>query len=237
MNLEYGDIFEARGRPYHRAMTRHPQARRREFEQLFARRPLAGRETILDLPAGGGYLQAMVPGGCTVEGYELIAGFSGDEAVLDSAEPWALGRFDRVVCLAALHHIEDKAGFLGKLVSHTAQGGVLHAADVAQDSPIAAFLDGFVGRFNGTGHEGAYLDRGTIEQVEGVHVVAYEERDCPWVFDSETAMLEFCTDLFGLQSCPPDELLAALERHVGIGDGAGGPVLNWRLTYVDLVPT
>lgn len=236
MNLEYGDIFEARGRPYHRAMMRHPQARRREFEQLFARRPLAGGETILDLPAGGGYLQAMVPDGCVVEGYELTAGFGGEETVLDLAGSWPLGRFARVVCLAALHHIEDKARILGKLISHTAPGGVLHAADVARGSPIAAFLDDFVGRFNGTGHEGAYLDRQMFEQVEGAQIAAYEERECPWVFDSEASMLEFCTDLFGLQACPPDELLAALERYVGIAGGVNGPVLNWRLTYVDLVP-
>ncbi|KRB44434.1 bifunctional 2-polyprenyl-6-hydroxyphenol methylase/3-demethylubiquinol 3-O-methyltransferase UbiG [Phenylobacterium sp. Root700] len=237
MNLEYGDIFETRGRPYHRAMTRQPQARRREFEQLFARRPLGAGETILDLPAGGGYLQTMVPDGCLVEGYELSAGFGGRETVLDPAEPWPLDRFDRVVCLAALHHIEDKAGFLGKLISHTAPGGVLHAADVAQDAPIAAFLDDFVGRFNVTGHEGAYLDRRTFEQVEGAQIAAYEERDCPWAFETEAAMLEFCADLFGLTACPPDELLAALKRYVGIADGAGGPVLNWRLTYVDLIPT
>ena len=236
MNLEYGDIFQARGRPYHRAMARHPQARRREFEQLFARRPLVRGEAILDLPAGGGYLQGMVPDGCTVEGYELTSGFSGEERVLAPAESWPLGQFGRVVCLAALHHIEDKAGFLGKLISHTAPGGLLHAADVARDTPIAAFLDGFVGRFNGTGHEGAYLDRQIFDQVEGAQVAAYEERDCPWAFGSEAAMLEFCTDLFGLRACPPDELLAALERRVGIAGGADGPVLNWRLTYVDLIP-
>ena len=37
MNLEYGEIFEARGGSYHRAMLGQPQARRAEFEQLFAR--------------------------------------------------------------------------------------------------------------------------------------------------------------------------------------------------------
>ena len=235
MNLEYGDIFEARGQPYHRAMTRYPQARRREFEQLFARRPLVEGETILDLPAGGGYLQAVVPGGCGVESYELTAGFSGKERVLDPAKPWPMGRFDRVVCLAALHHIDDKVGFLGKLVSHTTLGSVLHVADVAQDAPIAAFLDSFVGRFNGTGHEGAYLEHGTFEQVEGVQIAAYEERDAAWAFDSEAAILEFCTDLFGLQACPANELLAALDHYVGITADVAGPVLNWRLTYVDLV--
>ncbi|MES3028142.1 MAG: methyltransferase domain-containing protein [Pseudomonadota bacterium] len=235
MNLEYGDIFEVRGQLYHRAMTLHPRARRREFEQLFARRPLMGGETILDLPAGGGYLQAIVPNGCTVEGYELASGFSGEEKLLEPAESRPFGSFSRVVCLAALHHIQDKASFLGQLISHTEPGGVLHAADVARDSPIAAFLDGFVGRFNGTGHEGAYLDRRMFEQVEGAQVAAYEDRDCPWAFGSQAAMLEFCTDLFGLQDCPPAELLAALERHVGIANGADGPILNWRLTYVDLV--
>lgn len=236
MNLEYGEIFEVRGAPYHRAMIRHPQARRREFEQLFARRPLGAGETILDLPAGGGYLRDVVPDSCAIEGYELTAGFSGQETVLDPAEPWALGQFDRVVCLAALHHIEDKAGFLGKLASHTAPGGTLHVADVDKGSPIAAFLDGFVGRFNGTGHEGAYLDRPTFEQVEGARLVLYEERACPWVFGSEAAMLDFCTDLFGLQACPAEELLAALEQHVGIRRQADSVTLDWRLTYVDLQP-
>ena len=84
-------------------------------------------------------------------------------------------RIMMLVCLAALHHIDDKVGFLGKLVSHTTLGSVLHVADVAQDAPIAAFLDSFVGRFNGTGHEGAYLEHGTFEQVEGVQIAAYEE--------------------------------------------------------------
>lgn len=50
MNLEYGDLFEARGRPYHRAMTRHPLARR-EFEQLFARAAAGwGRKPPKDAP-------------------------------------------------------------------------------------------------------------------------------------------------------------------------------------------
>ena len=236
MNLEYGEIFEARGGSYHRAMLDQPQARRAEFEQLFARRPLAAGETILDLPSGGGYLQAFVPPECTIAAYELTAGFGGRETVLDPAAPWDLGRFGRVVCLAALHHIADKSAFLGKLVAHVTPGGLLHVADVGEDSPLASFLDGFVGRFNGAGHTGAYLQRATFEQLAGVRLAAYEQRACPWRFRSEAALVAFCTDLFGLQDCPADQLLAALERHVGIASEDGGLRLDWRLTYADLTP-
>jgi SAM-dependent methyltransferase len=217
-------------------MLAQPQARRAEFEQLFARQPLAAGETILDLPAGGGYLRGFIPAGCTLAAYELTAGFSGREAVLDPDAAWNLGRFDRVVCLAALHHIEDKVGFLAKLAGQLAPGGRLHAGDVDRASPIAEFLDGFVGRFNGTGHAGAYLDRETFERIDGLSLAAYEIRDCAWRFPSEAALVAFCTGLFGLRGCPADALLAALERHVGIAEEeAGGLRLDWRLTYVDML--
>ena len=56
MNLDYAGIFEQRGSHYHAAMRAYPAARTAEFDQVFAARALAADETLLDVPAGGGYL-------------------------------------------------------------------------------------------------------------------------------------------------------------------------------------
>lgn len=236
MNLDYADIFSVRGHLYHRAMSRAPGARRREFEHLFDRCPVRPGESLLDLPAGGGYLHARLPPGVRVTARELTPGFGGDAEVLGPG-PWNLGQFDHVVCLAALHHIEDQTGFISRLCSHVAPGGTLHLADVAAHTGQAAFLDGFVGRFNETGHEGLYLDRDSLP-LDPAHCRADRVEDvaCAWEFDGDDQMLEFCAGLFGLRDCPRALLLEALEQQVGVDRSGGRTLLNWRLTYVDIHP-
>ena len=152
MNLEYSKIFEARGAMYHRAMTEHPAARTREFTALFARRPLRAGEAVLDVPSGGGYLGAHLPAGCSLTELELSAGFKPGNRVVTVDEDWGVGPFDRVVSLAALHHIEDQDGFARKLASLVRPGGMVHLADVDISTPLPRYLDAFVGKYNCTGH-------------------------------------------------------------------------------------
>ena len=237
MNLDYADIFAVRGHRYHRAMTRVPGARRLEFARLFDRCPALPGESLLDLPAGGGYLRAHLPEGVHTTSRELTGGFQAGTEVL-GAEDWALGQFDHVVCLAALHHIEDQPGFLSRLAGHVAPGGTLHVADVAAGTGLARFLDGFVGRYNETGHEGRYLDPDRLPLTGALRagVVRAVELDCPWLFVDETQMLDFCTDLFGLADCPAAALLDALDRDVGVERRPDGVALRWRLLYMDVRP-
>jgi len=237
MNLDYADIFAVRGHRYHHAMTRVPGARRFEFARLFDRHPVLPGESLLDLPAGGGYLRAHLPEGVRTTSRELTGGFQADTEVLGPGD-WALGRFDHVVCLAALHHIEDQPGFLARLAGHVGPGGTLHVADVAAGTGLARFLDGFVGRYNETGHEGRYLDPDRLPLTDALRarVTRADEVDCPWAFADEARMLDFCANLFGLQDCPVDALRDALERDVGVDRGPDGVALRWRLLYLDVRP-
>ena len=236
MNLTYPEIFKQRGKQYNDAMLRFPQARRAEFAQLFAATSVAPRQRVLDMPAGGGYLASFLPSDADLVSLELTPGFGAGASVHDSSQPWPWGSFDHVVCLAALHHIEDQPGFIRGLLDRLQPGGTLHLADVPAGSSLVRFLDGFVGRFNITGHQGGYLpDHAEFFSALG-DVQRIGELECPWAFASEAEMLEFCAQLFGLVDCPQAELLQALHDDVGIKRNGAGLHLNWRLLYVDIQP-
>lgn len=236
MNLDYADIFQVRGNRYHAAMLADPDARRAEFEHLFDEQPLRGGETLLDIPAGGGYLARVIGDRAQVTALELTPGFAEGVVVVGAQGDWGVGSFERVVSLAALHHIDDQAAFIAHLLSHVRPGGVLHLADVASGSPLTRFLDGFVGRFTSTGHRGRYLDAAALPVPPGATLRRAREVPCPWRFDSRERLLRFCNDLFGLEDCPRDALEEALGSLVGIREEDGHVWLDWRLLYVDLQP-
>lgn len=233
MNPNYADIFAVRGHNYHQAMQREPAARACEFESLFTKFAPRTGERVLDFPAGGGYLAGYLDPGVDVVGLEL-APFGGNVPVHDPSERWAWGNFDHCVCLAALHHIDDQRGFVASLLDKLVPGGILHVADVAAESPIRDFLDGFVGRYNLTGHRGQYL-AGDGNALVGVGKLRrIETLPCPWQFADESSMLAFCNDLFGLVDCPPEALRDALAKHVGIVHQDGTVQLAWELLYIDI---
>lgn len=236
MNLEYGEIFMQRGDAYHAAMLRCPEARHAEFARLFdGSAPRAGQR-VLDIPAGGGYLRRHLPAGVELTSLELTTGFGNGVPVYDPAQAWNHGAFDHIVCLAALHHIEDQAGFIGDLLKHLHPDGTLHLADVARGSGLTRFLDGFVGRYNVTGHAGLYLPNDPAWFARVGRIARFGELACPWIFEDERQMLDFCGGLFGVVDCPDAALREALQEHVGFRHEQGRVVLDWRLLYVDLQP-
>jgi SAM-dependent methyltransferase len=235
MNLQYSEIFARRGDAYDAAMRSQPLARQREFAQLFAVRELKAGDTVLDVPAGGGYLARSLSRDVAVTQLELSAGFSPDTRVVEERGDWGVGKFDHAVCLAGLHHIDDQDGFVAHLTRHVKPGGVAHVADVDVSTGLGEFLDGFVGQYNVTGHQGKYLTDVSFTRIAGTRVIASEVRDCAWQFANEDDLLNFAADLFGLVAYPRGDLHKALQK-VGIAKSGEGVSLNWRLRYVDLEP-
>lgn len=234
--MEYDEIFRHRGNLYDAAMQLYPQARSTELRYLFLRQPLRAGERVLDVPAGGGYLQAVVPAGVVVEGFEVSDGFRGDSAVLPMYGAWNIGVYDRAVWLAASHHIADKPRFLRQIAAHVQPGGWIHWADIDAGSPQAGFLDRFVGRHNGTGHDGLYLDAAVpaIAESAGLIVERDEILDTDWRFSSRLDGLRFVTLLFGLRGAHEPALSEQLD-HLGAHSDEGGMWhLPWRLRYIDL---
>lgn len=233
--MEYKEIFRHRGESYDLAMKKYPDARKKEFEQLFYKIPLKKNETILDVPALGGYLKKY----CLPDTNVLFLDFSqsiNGVNVVSPYEKWDIEPVDRLVCLAAVHHIENLNSFLHNLSLHVKKNGFIHIADVSIDSGISKFLDDFVGPNTSTGeHKGHYYDWKKIDFPKSLKVIDIEERHCPWVFQSESEMVEYCKLLFDLKSVGYSEVLSALSQYVGIENNNNSIQIKWHLTYVDLL--
>lgn len=233
---DYEKIFRHRGASYHRAMVDFPGVRTEEFRQLFYRFPLSSDERIIDCPALGGYLEGNVTVPVKVKSLDFCPQ-SDSVKYIENFDN--IGEADRVVCLASSHHINDLDAFLLQLAQVLKTGGLLHLADVGEDSSIRYFLDDFVGKWTSTGHSGIWRplkDVSLYSDIKGLTVVQAEDRECPWTFQSVDQMTAFCRLLFGLDLNPTDQMIVdALRQHVGFSVEDNRYVVNWKLTYVDFL--
>ena len=239
MDGNYEAMFNLRGHSYDQAMQYCPAAREWEFNQLFQGVDVSGLSRVLDIPAGGGYIQPYLAADCQLDSLDPCQHFKGiNGASCIDLKQMALrtDHYDAAVCLAALHHIHNKQAFINALLAALHNEGNLLLADVAAGSGEAAFLDEFAGRYNQTGHQGEYLAADQppdyLHNSENMQLLAYELRDCHWRFADQPQMLHFCRLLFGLVQCSDRELMAALQQYIGVVSVAGEWILQWRLLYV-----
>lgn len=240
--MNYKDIFDERGAAYHRAMQQWPTARSNDFLQPLAWLTPAPGATVLDAPAGGGYLQRYLPPTCRYIGHEPSTGFT-DHAGVTAAEllplPVADSSVDCAYSIAGLHHVENKSGFYTELERVLRPGGQALVADVHRDSAVAVFLDDFVGRYNSTGHQGYFLDNNTTREISaaGLTIERAERNSYCWWFDDRTEMADFCTLLFDIRSADTSTVTAALASGPGIRESNNRIGLNWELYFVLVTKT
>jgi hypothetical protein len=180
----------------------------------------------------GGYLQKYCAGN-TVVCLDFSKSINGID-IVSPYEKWPIRPVDRIVCLAAAHHIDDLDLFLHNMNDHLLESGTIHLADVASNSSISRFLDEFVGSNTSTGsHNGNYYDWNDVKYPANLKAVSIENRPCPWSFESEKQMAEYCRLLFDLKHVDDKQILCALNDFVGY-ENKEKCILNWNLTYVDL---
>ncbi|CAB0151195.1 hypothetical protein PSI9734_01608 [Pseudidiomarina piscicola] len=267
MAKSYQEHFEQRGSAYDRAMLRFPEARRQEFEQVIAAGRLAPGMKIADVPAGGAYLCAFLPPGCEYQAHEPCASFTnhgqGGQPLQckddfsrgaapsekgDGAQgglpllplPWADDEIDVAISLAGVHHLADKRPLFRELKRVIKPGGRLALSDVAKGSKVATFLDGYVGDFNSTGHDGIFLDRSTLQDLESAGFVIEQRHlnDFHWTFANRDDMATFCHELFDLQKSNVADTQRAIEQQLGVTDYPDGTVgMAWQLMTISAVVT
>ena len=234
MNPEYAKIFDLRGNLYDAAMKLAPDARRDEFENLLTANPVDVGSSVIDIPAGGGYLKRFLPGDISYFPLEITGAFGAqDVPVVAWDEAWPPPPADHVFCVAALHHFEDHEAAIERLLDAAKPSGVIHIADVWARSAISRFLDDFVGAHNGTGHDGHYLPPDPARLPFPDQLLRCEILPCPWRFDTRADMVAFARLLFALSGLSDDDIYGALDRHVGVTETMNGVALNWSLLYAD----
>lgn len=234
---DYVELFDERGGIYDRAMQAYPAARDEEFIQLLARCELQAGHIIADVPAGGGYLKKYLPENCILWEHEPSSHF---RAGLNKGGPlfpfpWDNDSVNTAVSLAGVHHLLDKRPFFKELFRVVKPGGRLVLSDVAANSAVANFLDGYVGDNNSTGHKGIYLSKDTPNELcqVGWHLISAEQVDFNWVFNDLLAMGRFCHSLFDLQHVSFRNTIDVIRAKLGIDILDGGKIgMHWSLMTI-----
>ena len=244
----YDEIFRERADGYHAAMAAFPAARREEFEHAVAGLDLLPGCTVCDVPAGGGYLSHYVSQGIDclfLETSDLFAAHCprGERyrVLQTSLEqlPLAPASVERVLSLAAMHHVKDKPRCVREFQRVLVPGGIAVVADVEEGTGTAAFLNGFVDRFNSMGHDGRFLNADFYEGVEacGLRLLEVRRPALQWHFGNREDMVAFCTQLFGLDLAKPADVNTGIDAYLGCQSTAAGVVLYWQLSYAIMQKT
>ena len=236
----YGQVFAVRGSAYDRAMQCCPDARQQEFAQAVDAARLTSGMVVADVPAGGGYLQRYLPSGCHWLGHEPCASFTNHGTLTGDARPllplpWSDASADVAISLAGVHHIDDKRPLFRELARVTKPGGRLVVSDVATDSAVARFLEGYVGPHNSNGHQGGFLDGHTLVELRdaGWSVHRHDVQNFCWVFPDRAVMAAFCHELFDLRSSSMADTRVAIETQLGVKQLSSGQVgMDWSLMTI-----
>ena len=241
----YQDIFKLRADSYHAAMAEFPVARQQEFEHAVQFLDLEPEHRLCDVPSGGGYLADFVStdrihfqfletssqfaAHCPRSPYHQVA-----ECELEAALPLPDASMDRILSLAALHHVDDKKGICREFARVLRNGGKLVVADVEEGSGAARFLNEFVDRFNSMGHCGLFLNADNIQDIDdcGLQVSAVVRPPLHWSFSSREEMVRFCKHLFGLDLASSEDVLAGIGDYLSLTESRGYCAMSWQLTYV-----
>lgn len=240
----YREIFKKRGHLYHQAMTMYPQARAEEFDHTVRMANMKDDDAVCDIPSGGGYLSQFVNPTVsfihaeTSDVFAKLCKWNGAANVfLGTLEniPLESDSVDKIISLAALHHVDEKERFFSEAYRVLRKGGTATIADVQAQSAPSEFLDGFVHEHNTMGHQGQYIHGRTPEKIAQNGFTILETSLIPfhWAFDSLQAMGQFCHLLFGIDKANPTQVIEGIRKHVGYVVENNICRMSWELLFIN----
>ena len=242
----YLETFDARGHLYNDAMSTCPMARNAELNALLDSVPILPGQTIIDAPAGGGYVADAVNDKlkgdieiiCVEPSQKFASAIQTTHTVHNcplDAIPLPPESIDVVLSLAGLHHVPDRKSIYREWARLLKPGGYISVGDVGADTPTGEFLNTFVDRHTAEGHEGIFIEPDEFTQKlseVGLNVKSEALIDVPWIFPNRKTLGEFCHSLFGLKGVSQETVVDALVDSVGVTILEDTKVaLQWQLQY------
>lgn len=251
---DYATIFARRGREYNQSMLAYPLARAREFTTgITALAPETG-ETIIDAPAGGGYLQHFLPQDLEIRLVEVdpaiefrsdekpeLSGAARSEVLIAplDAIPLEDGLGDGIISIAGLHHTSNLTEVFLEFRRVLKASGRLVIMEVDSGSPVDGFLNGFVNRYCSEGHVGAFVGKAFRASLAAAGFQIQRDEMVPytWDFPDRSAMVEFARLIFGLDLADSDTIQNGIGETVGFAENHSGCHMNWGLRLLVCCPT
>lgn len=232
----YEEIFNQRGKSYNLAMERYPEARKAEFLAAVQRLKQTEKSTILDLPAGGGYLQNYLNDNIRYLSYDFSGEFNDNHTQIKKCKESKIelndASVDEIVSLAALHHIVARKEFYSEMYRILKPGGRLVIGDATANSKLDSFLNGFLDEWNSMGHNGRFITEGDFVEIEEVGFrTDFVIDKYQWNFSTQNEALDFFRLLFCLDRNPTDKELLDALRELGISQEDGFSV-GWELGFI-----
>ena len=236
--LDYRDIFELRGRLYHQAMRKYPDARVKEFQSIIREASITPGMTVIDVPSGGAYLSRYLHdveliGLETSQTFAQLANEKIRNVLLfdNNRLPLKDASVDRILSIVGLHHVENKCMLFTEMRRILKPGGRIVVADVAEDSFVRDFLDDFVGRYCETGHSGWYFGADTCTELHdaGLNIIDAKRLDYLWYAPDMEQLANFCRLLFGMVKADTSMVADGIHNYLGTRGTNGCTGLNWQL--------
>jgi len=240
----YKKIFNERADRYHHAMQAYPSARNAEFEIALSLADIEPGHTLLDMPAGGGYLAKFISDELKLIHLEFSKVFANLSEPISphsmllvegNGLPFSGGSIDRLVSIAGMHHVEDKTSVFREVFRVLKPGGCAVIADAQVSSIVAKFLDECVDAMNPSGHQGSYFSDTTLQILKSIGFdVCSQAIDYTWNFSSEMAMVDFCKHMFDMRLGSDNDILEGLRCFLGFRSCSNLVELNWQLNFIRL---
>lgn len=219
-------------------MKNYPAVRDEEFESAASFLKSKPGSTILDLPAGGGYLKPFLPKDIYYLAYDFSGEFddqhSGIKKCKESRIELGDETVDEIISLAALHHVVERGAFYAEMFRILKPGGQFIIGDVVRKSKVDPFLNKFLDQWNSMGHRGRFIDREVDEkEIRGAgFTTRFEIRDFNWNFSTAQDAMLFFRELFFLDLDPPAEQLRGALADLGISEEGLSYHVKWSLGFI-----
>lgn len=241
--MDYSAIFSTRASGYRDAQQAWPDIRRAELECFARLLGIQDGERVLDAPAGNGILRGYLPAACDYLALDPARDFAAacreQGLQVRCAALRATGleseSVDVVGSLAGVHHELGRAQLYAEWWRVLRPGGRLVIMDVAVDSAVGYFLNGFVDRWNSQGHRGDFLGPTDEQALWGQGFEQVQSQTCEYVWCAAGAeqMHAFMTELFGLDRQPSQVALEVeLADSLDAGLRHGRYAVPWSLRAV-----
>lgn len=233
--MDYNKTFETRGQKYKYATDTYPHVLDAEFQTAITMCKLKPGMVLVNIPAACVPLHNYMPadaeiGYVPLESNEAFANLTGVPYSPLDALRLPDKSADVIVSLASLHHASDseRRAFYRECRRVLRPEGRLVIGDVMCGSTQDGWLNTFVNLYNSAGHNGQFWSGADARLLEEYGFnVKIKTPMYTWDFESNTSMIDFCKNLFGLDRATDSQIEHGLVQYLGARECK----IPWQLMY------